>query len=393
MKVLITTPSAWGHLQQMVLLAKALQDRGHDVRWATGADSCSWLSDIGVSPVPAGIEQSELMRARLRIPPETRQLPPKAIPDVMFARIFGDAAAPAMLADLLPLVREWPPDLVLSDAAEFAGPIVAALVGVPSVTKSFGALLPRQRVAMAGEHVENLWRSVGLEPRPFGGSYDYLYVDIYPTALQPDWPDYLPRRQLLRPVSYDVGVALSDSPAADWPPDFPAVYVTMGTVFGDMTTLRRIVDAVATLDIGTLVTVGPQGDPAQLGSQPSNVRVERYVPQSTVLDRCRLVVSHAGSGTVLATVSHGVPQLCLPQGADQFLNAAAVVRGRVGLSISPAEADSRSIVEAASRLLDEPSFTHRAEAVSESIAQMPDAATVAVVMEELAATRSMAQQE
>src|SRR6185436_11577915 len=130
-------------------------------------------------------------------------------PDVMFARIFGDAAAPAMLADLLPLVREWPPDLVLHDAAEFAGPIVAVLVGAPSVTKSFGALLPRQRVAMAGEHVENLWRSVGLEPRPFGGCYDYLYVDIYPTALQPVWPDYLPRRQQLRPVSYDVGVGLS----------------------------------------------------------------------------------------------------------------------------------------------------------------------------------------
>jgi UDP:flavonoid glycosyltransferase YjiC (YdhE family) len=384
MRILITTPSAWGHLQHMVPLAKALQDRGHEVRWATGADSCSWLSDAGLSPVPAGLVQTELMSARLRVPAEARHLPPEARPDEKLARIFGDVAAPAMLEDLLPLVRAWRPDLVLNDAAEFAGPIVAAMVGVPNVTKSFGALLPRQRVATAGEHVQELWRSVGLEPHAFGGCYDYLYLDIYPSELQPVWPEYLPRRQPLRPVSYDVAPELADSPVPDWPADFPAIYLTMGTVFGDVTTFRRIVDAVASLGTGTLVTVGAQGDPAQLGPQPRHVRIERYVPQSTVLGRCRLVVSHAGSGTVLGTVSRGVPQLCLPQGADQFLNADAVAQGGVGLSLSPAEADHQSIADAARRLLKEPTFRDRALAVAESIARMPDAAFVAIVLEELA---------
>jgi UDP:flavonoid glycosyltransferase YjiC (YdhE family) len=258
------------------------------------------------------------------------------------------------------------------------------MVGVPSVTKAFGALLPRQRVADAGEHTADLWRSVGLEPRPFGGCYDYLYVDIYPPVLQPDWPSYLPLRQPLCPVSYDVAADLSDFTATDWPAEFPAIYVTMGNVFGDMTKLRGIVNAVAGIGVDTLVTVGPRGDPASLSPQPSHVRIERYVPQSLVLSRCRLVVSHAGSGTVLATLSRGLPQLCLPQGADQFLNANAVSSAGVGLSLSPEDADHHSIADAVARLLDEPMFGQRAMSVEESIRRMPDAAAVAVVLEELA---------
>lgn len=87
----------------------------------------------------------------------------------MFPKMFGGVAAPIMLADLLPIVRDWEPDLIVHDAAELAGPIVAALLDIPNVVKSFGALTPRERVAAAGDEVAPLWRSLGLDPRPFGG--------------------------------------------------------------------------------------------------------------------------------------------------------------------------------------------------------------------------------
>jgi hypothetical protein len=50
-RVLITTPSAWGHLQPMMPLAKALQNRGHEVRWATGPGSCGWAEHV-----PGGLD-------------------------------------------------------------------------------------------------------------------------------------------------------------------------------------------------------------------------------------------------------------------------------------------------------------------------------------------------
>ena len=384
MRVLITTPSAWGHLQPMVPLAKALLGHGHDVRWATGADSCGWLNKAGLQAIPAGVLQPALLGGLAGLRKQHPDLPPEAIPDVGYSRLFGAIAAPAMLRDLLPVVREWRPDLLIGDNTELAGPILAAKLGVPHVTKSFGPLLPANRVRSAEPVVESLWRSFGLEPRPYIGFYDHLYLDIYPPLLQPDVPDHVRRRQLLRPVSHDAGPDAGADSSLDLPPGFPTIYLTMGTVFPDTAKLQGIIAAVASLGVDTLVTVGPRIDPDQLETQPDHVRIERYVPQNLILDRCRVVVSHAGSGTALAALTHGVPQLCLPQGADQFLNAWAIANGGAGLYLHPSEANPDAIAAAVSRLLNEPSFTERAAKVADSIAAMPTPADVVPILEDLA---------
>jgi hypothetical protein len=72
-----------------------------------------------------------------------------------------------------------------------AAPIAAAAIGVPHVTHAFGALVPEVRVRRAGEEVARLWAAQGLEPRPYGGLYDHLYLDIYPPSLQPPGGDHV----------------------------------------------------------------------------------------------------------------------------------------------------------------------------------------------------------
>jgi MGT family glycosyltransferase len=158
----------------------------------------------------------------------------------------------------------------------------------------------------------------------------------------------------------------------------------MGTVFNDPQRLRPVVDALADLPVRVLVTVGPRADPSALGPQGDHVRVERYVPQSALLQHCDVVVSHAGSGTVLASLALGIPQLCLPQGADQFLNAAAVAAAGAGLSIPPDRVTGDAVAEAVSRLLGEASFRRAAAAIRQSIDSMPTAADVAPTLEALA---------
>ena len=200
MRVLVTSVSAVGHVLPMVPVAAALQAGGHDVIWATGADTGEWVRRAGLVHMPAGLSERALTRQLWQGRQSLQRLAPEAVPDVLFGMLFGEHAAPAMLADLRSLVRDWTPELVLHDAAEFAGPIVAASAGAPNVVTSFGPLLPRPRVAGAGKAVAPLWHASGLTPRPFGGCYDHLYLDIYPPVLQPRLPAYIPRRQWLRPV-------------------------------------------------------------------------------------------------------------------------------------------------------------------------------------------------
>jgi hypothetical protein len=82
-----------------------------------------------------------------------------------------------------------------------------------------------------------------------------------------------------------------------------------------------LIAEIAPLDVDVLVTVGPEGNPAALGDVPENVHVERFVAQSAVLPLVDLIVHHGGTGTVLSGLEVGLPQLLLPQGADQCFNA------------------------------------------------------------------------
>ena len=157
----------------------------------------------------------------------------------------------------------------------------------------------------------------------------------------------------------------------------------MGTVFSEVDLLRELVQALAQLDVRLLVTVGPQGDPALLGKQPAHVRVERYVPQVALLPHCDVVVSHAGSGTSVSSLELGLPQLCLPQGADQFLNAEAIKAAGAGLCLMPGEATADAARDAVRRLLEDKSFRQGASQVGSSIAQMPSPDEVCEVLERL----------
>jgi UDP:flavonoid glycosyltransferase YjiC (YdhE family) len=383
-KVLFTSTAGFGHIHPTVPLARAMVARGHDVLWATPEDGVPRVERAGiraVSAAPAGLARPAELLKRF---PELAVLAPLEAGDVTFGKLFGTMAAPAMLAGLAGVATDWRPDLVVADAAEFAGHIVAAELGIPSVTKGFGPQLPERRIAGAGEEVAPLWRSRGLEPRPYGGAYEHLYLDIYPPALRSPGAMEVPRRQLLRPVADDGQLeTFGPPPLPDARSGAPLVYVTMGTVFNNPEPFEMILSALDQLGARALVTVGPQADPTFFGPQPEGVRIERYVPQRLVLPHCDAVVSHAGSGTVLASLTFGVPQLCIPQGADQYLNAWAVASAGAGISLMPGEVTQEAVRDGVARLLDDAAYRDSAGRVASSISSMPSPDDVAAVLEDV----------
>jgi UDP:flavonoid glycosyltransferase YjiC (YdhE family) len=80
----------------------------------------------------------------------------------------------------------------------------------------------------------------------------------------------------------------------------------------------------------------------------------------------------------------GVPQLVLPHGADQHVNAAAVQQRGVGLSHLPEDADPATVGCSLQRLLAEPAFSQVADEVRREIAELPPPAEMVPRLEELA---------
>lgn len=353
----------------MVPLACAFADRGDEVLWATAPDAVTRLESAGFRAEPAGMRERDGFET-VATDPEILALPPDQRPQLMGPKLFGTVRAATMLADLKPIAEAWDPGLLVCDALELAGPIVARHLGLANVTHSFGPLLPPERLAAMAEIVAPLWEGLGLQPRPYAGTYDHLYLDIYPPSLQPATPTHIPSSQLLRPVTFTTG---DDEALPAWvtAPGPPLVYITFGTVFSDVAVLASIVSAVRELNVRVVATVGPHIDPEGLGPQPPTVYIARYIPQRQLLPYCSAVVSHGGSGTFLASVGAGLPQLCLPQGADQFLNATACARSGIGLSLRPDQTSPDPVRAAVSRLLAEDSFRSAAAAVGHEIATMP----------------------
>jgi len=125
-----------------------------------------------------------------------------------------------------------------------------------------------------------------------------------------------------------------------------------------------------------LATVGPHGDPGELDVDPSRVRIERFVPLDDLLTGVSAVVAHGGGGTVLASLSRGLPLVLVPQGADQFLNARQVAAAHAGIVLLPDQATPIAIGSALQQVLTDRALRAAAQHIAEEIEAMDSPADV-----------------
>ena len=127
---------------------------------------------------------------------------------------------------------------------------------------------------------------------------------------------------------------------------------------------------LADLNVNIIATVGPNGDAAKIDVDPSRIRIVRFVPLDSLLTGVSVVVAHGGAGTVLASLSRGLPLVLLPQGADQFIHARQVASARAGIVLRPNEATPAAIRSALQQVLTNASIRGAAQDLAEEIAAM-----------------------
>ena len=120
-----------------------------------------------------------------------------------------------------------------------------------------------------------------------------------------------------------------------------------------------------------MVTVGRDLDPASLGPQPTNVHIRRYIPQNQLLPHCDLVISHAGSGSVIGALAHGLPMVLLPMGADQPLNATRAKALNVAVVLDAMAVTAANVHQAAKRVTEDGSYRENAERIRDEIRALP----------------------
>jgi UDP:flavonoid glycosyltransferase YjiC (YdhE family) len=273
MRLLFTFAGGAGHFEPLVPVARAARAAGHDVAFTCGAGMVAHVERRGFAAFPT-------VRGEPAVPPERRPLRPadRAHEQQVLRDYYGGRLRRERAAGLAERCAEWRPDALVCDEADFGCEDAAA-------------------VPLAMVHVT----APGLVPADLAIRAD-LVLSPFPERYRPG--------AALRFRAHDAEPAAGDR-----------IYFTLGTLFplesGDLFT--RVLAGLRGHDV--TVSIGPDLDPAELGPQPASVRVERHVDQAEVLPHCRLMVSHGGSGSVLAALAYGLPSVLLPIGADQPWNA------------------------------------------------------------------------
>jgi UDP:flavonoid glycosyltransferase YjiC (YdhE family) len=360
-RFLFTFAGLRGHLEPLVPIARAARSAGHTVAfapdpWIAHAVTARGFDVVGEAAPDPGPPPRRPLVAFDRANEE------RVLREVYVGRFGRDRAR-----RLLGLCADWRPDVLVRDEADFGAAVAAERLGLPRATVLVIASETFVRPEVVAGALDELRAEHGLEPDPGLEALDRdLVLSPFPPTLR----------------RHGVAVRLRDAaPAAG-----NSVYFTLGTVFnlesGDL--FSRVLAGLRELPKEIVVTVGDDLDPAELGPQPPNVRVERRVDHGEILPRCGAVVFHAGSGTLLDALAHGLPSVLLPMGADQPDNAdrchaLGVARVLDPLTVTPAE-----VRDAVAGVIEEPGYRRAAERLRDELERLPGPEHAVELLERLA---------
>ncbi|WP_436494391.1 glycosyltransferase [Actinokineospora sp. HUAS TT18] len=365
MHVLFVSLPSHGHTYPLLPLADAVRAHGHQVTYATHSSFHPVLTSLGYAVVDVGMTIGEAFAEVTAGRPFDFANREKM--EGVVGKVFASALARRFARDLGPVLERLRPDLVIYEAATMGAAFAARSAGIPMLCHAFG----RGNVR---EPFSDMKRLLGEVAAEFGVPFDPAapspapYLDIFPESLQDKEFLAITDRMPIRPVPF-----AEPGELPGWVAEHrePLVYLTLGTAFGQAHVLRSAIDGLAPLPGRVLVAAGPTVDPAAISDVPANVTVMPWVPQADLLPYADLVVHHGGSGTTLGALAHGIPQLFLPQGADQFVNADAVTESGAGRQLVDDEFTAEAVLSNSRELLADESVKERSREIAAEIAAMP----------------------
>ncbi len=369
MRSLFSSHPLDGHLNSLIPLAQAIEQAGHSVAFAVPPGFCDKVDRIGFPAIPCGPAWTDEPIASVYA--KALELEDTAF---FVSELYAGVAAKSFAPSLLDIMAEWHPDVIVSDPTEFGSWVAAERAGVPRVFNLWGLAIPQEfLVALAGSALAELRADFILPPDPqLQTLVDAPKLVFGPRGYQPPGLEIPKSFHFFRPDVFDRS---GDEGLPRWVSELPArptVYVTLGTLFNASSNLlERILDGLAGEDLNAVITIGRDRDPAQFSGLASNVRVERYIPQSLLLPHCDAVVSHAGYGTVMGSLANGLPSVLVPISADQPMHASRCDAIGTSLSLDRDDLTAEMVRAATWRVLREPEFRKRARALADEIASMP----------------------
>jgi len=338
-----------GNLTPSIGIAQVLEDRGHEVHFYGRPEMVGRVQ-------AAGLSATQLAHARTDL--ELYSFHP-------LPTVFGYTSSPAVGEELVTIVEDDGPDVVVIDAMFSSALNVARRFNRPTAVMLhtfFDRLLDgwRANFVMQSESRQRAGFDALPDVDTLWGTCDVLHVNAL-EAFDGDpatsWQHVVHGAPVLTAERRAVPV---DLPWDEGDPT-PVVLLSFSTVAEqrNLEMLQRALDALGPLPVHVVATTGGIIDPADLVA-PANAHVVAFADHDALMDRASLVVGHGGHGTTMRTLRHGLPMVGIPaKGGDQAPITLLIEEWKVGRAL-PGDADTGQIRSAAEEILANPSFSEEA---------------------------------
>lgn len=319
----------FGHTSRCLALAEALTRRGGKVAFALNGPHLQRVIQAGyetyVLETPRMPKSSASAFAYIYIPNMSYQLLRDGFDH---PRVVEKA-----LTTALEVVQKVRPDVLIGDGWPLTR-LVAHRAGLPVVQLVKSIVHPQPERLVWGE--EPLAGMIVPDPGPvFNPVLDKIGLPTLTRAeelldgdllLLPSIPSLDPMT-VLPPKTFYVGPIIRQSSLAQPLPPFfsalngtrPVVYFTIGGAAGhggSETLFKLMIEALAGNDYQVIASTGGKVDPKSLGGLPSNIRLERWIPNAEMIARSDVVIFHGGY-TRMEILQQGLPSVIIPFHSEQ----------------------------------------------------------------------------
>ncbi|GHF81264.1 UDP:flavonoid glycosyltransferase YjiC (YdhE family) [Amycolatopsis bartoniae] len=352
MRVLFTSVPAYGHLLPLLPTAVAARAAGDEVAVSTGASMGATVGDLPF--LPAGPEIPELFAEQARRPGAGD--PTDATDLAGVTGLFSDTRIDLGFDAALAAAKGFQAEVIVSDVVDLVAPLVAAALGIPWVVHGITVEFPPPMVQSFFDGMTRQAEARGLRVPSRAA-----LLELWPSFLQHDGYRLPDDGIALRPLPYrPPGSAPAPLPRGER----PRVLITLGTT-ADMSIITgKLLASLSALDVEVVVTG------AAVPDAPEDVRFVGFTPLADLLEGTDAVVTAGGAGTVIASLSHGIPMVALPTIADQPVLAERAASAGAALVLDPSEAEDR-LASALRTVLDDPAPRSAAREVAARIAELP----------------------
>jgi UDP:flavonoid glycosyltransferase YjiC (YdhE family) len=280
--------------------------------------------------------------------------------------VFGYTSSPAVGQELMDIVADTKPDVVVIDCMFSAALEVAPRLACPTVVMIHTFLdriieAWRSNISMQSESRQR----AGFAPLPdlntLWGQRDLIHVNAlkaFETDPANPWHNVVHGAPVLTAERRAVRVELP------WTRDDPTPLVLLS--FSTVTEQRNLdmlqcaLNALGPLPVHVVATTGGTIDPADLDAPP-NTHLETFADHDALMDQASFVVGHGGHGTTMRALKHGLPMVGIPaKGSDQLPITQLMEEWKVGRAL-PGDADVEQIRNAAEEILADHTYKERAE--------------------------------